>query len=298
MRKFLKNRKNLLILIVILNLILFVINISAVFISIYNFKENKDINSMSLYFDKTEYYPNIKNDMSKYETNISIPYLIYNCKNYNNKNIIINGVFGIIGNKGYIYATYEDYKNKFINMAVEIDLIYNNININDAEFYDGHYLNLIGTFSVLKDSERGHIEKIECFSECRKIYRNEKSTSVYIGEHMENALEITMTELFEKPEEYNNKLIKISGIVDMEFEGTKLYISKESYDYMINQNAVYIDVDNGICITSDLYDDIYNFLQQANGKEAIIEGVFLYESNSMYAGVIDKISYFEYKNEG
>ena len=107
-----------------------------------------------------------------------------------------------------------------------------------------------------------------------------------------------MTELFEKPEEYNNKLIKISGIVDMEFEGTKLYISKESYDYMINQNAVYIDVDNGICITSDLYDDIYNFLQQANGKEAIIEGVFLYESNSMYAGVIDKISYFEYKNEG
>ena len=105
------------------------------------------------------------------------------------------------------------------------------------------------------DSERGHIEKIECFSECRKIYRNEKSISVDFGEHMENALEITMTELFEKPEEYNNKLIdlaKKTGGIDGETIQVMIrliapfapHMAEELWEKAGNTNSVF-DKENG-----------------------------------------------------
>lgn len=59
----------------------------------------------------------------------------------------------------------------------------------------------------------------------------------------------SIIELFAHPESFAGHRILVSGFVNFELEGDGLYLSKQDYDFGLFQNALWVDVREGITLS-------------------------------------------------
>jgi len=91
---------------------------------------------------------------------------------------------------------------------------------------------------------------------------------------------VSTLQLLSSPGDYHNKLVRVTGFLNLEFEGNALYLHKEDYDQMILENSIWID-------RSGIKQPYFN-------KEyAIIEGRYLAGKRGhfgMFSGAITEIT--------
>jgi len=103
----------------------------------------------------------------------------------------------------------------------------------------------------------------------------------------QSIISVSLINLISTPEKYHNKYIRVIGVIDLEFENNKIWLSKESRKYKLNKNALWI-VPNytQLAIPKDE-------LKKYNGKYVLIEGIFNKNSKGhlgMNSGEINHIT--------
>lgn len=53
---------------------------------------------------------------------------------------------------------------------------------------------------------------------------------------------VSMVQLIATPERFDGKTLQVVGFLDIEFEGTALYLHREDYEYAVYKNALSIQV--------------------------------------------------------
>lgn len=86
-----------------------------------------------------------------------------------------------------------------------------------------------------------------------------------------DAERIPMVRLLSNPGAYDGKSVRIFGVLRHDFEATAIYLDKESYDYGIVTNAIFI--------TTNYTDD--SLLQKMKGEYIEITGIYENEPASM-----------------
>jgi len=93
--------------------------------------------------------------------------------------------------------------------------------------------------------------------------------------------------LISNPEKYQNKLVTIIGVGNLEFEENQLCLSKDDLEYHVINNCLWIELNPEIS---------YEVVKKYNGKYVIIEGTFEMKEKGhfeMWAGAIINITRYE-----
>ena len=54
--------------------------------------------------------------------------------------------------------------------------------------------------------------------------------------------DVSMIQLISNPQAYDNKRVRITGFLHLEFEGNSIYLHSEDFRYALTKNALWIDV--------------------------------------------------------
>lgn len=76
--------------------------------------------------------------------------------------------------------------------------------------------------------------------------------------------DVSLIRLLANPERYNEKFIRVNGFLELEFEGTALYLHREDCEQMLLRNAVWLDVPS----------EIWGRKYELTERYVVIEGVF------------------------
>lgn len=99
-----------------------------------------------------------------------------------------------------------------------------------------------------------------------------------------------MINLIATPEKYHGKVVRVIGVVEIKFEGTKICLSKESCEYSLSSNALWMELN---------YEKIGKTkkeLRKYNGRYVLIEGTFNKDYHGhmdMYSGEIENITRYQ-----
>lgn len=55
-----------------------------------------------------------------------------------------------------------------------------------------------------------------------------------------NAIELPMVRLLANPEEFDGKAVTTCGVYEHEYEATAIYLNRESYEYGLAENAIFV----------------------------------------------------------
>lgn len=98
-------------------------------------------------------------------------------------------------------------------------------------------------------------------------------------------LSVSIIELIANPEKYNGKAIQVEGFLNIEFEGTALYLHKEDLDYSISKNAIWVSFKSK--------EEVFELKDKFGRKYVLLEGTFSSESNGhfgLFSGSIRDIT--------
>ena len=93
----------------------------------------------------------------------------------------------------------------------------------------------------------------------------------------------SLIQLIANPKKYHKKQVTVSGFLQIEFEGDALYFHQEDAQFMITENAVWVE----------LSDEMRTNSQKFNNKYVSISGVFNAKENghfNMFSGTIEDVS--------
>lgn len=111
-----------------------------------------------------------------------------------------------------------------------------------------------------------------------------------INYNKENISDVSLINLISTPKDFNKKHIRLEGILEYEFEGHGIYLTRDDYDYGITKNAVWLDIDD------EMYSLRNDELNEMKGEYVIVEGVFNSNENGhfdMYSGSIENVTRLE-----
>lgn len=74
------------------------------------------------------------------------------------------------------------------------------------------------------------------FEEFKKAFANAEP------HRPEDLPDISLIKLFANPELYNQQVVRVQGFLELEFEGTALYLHREDWEQMLTRNALWLDV--------------------------------------------------------
>lgn len=97
--------------------------------------------------------------------------------------------------------------------------------------------------------------------------------------------DVSLISLIANPEKYNGQLIRIEGFLNVEFEGTAVYLHKNDFDLGITNNSIWVDLSKQ-GITSAQF-------RRLNHKYVLLEGTFDASNKGhfcIYSGAITKIT--------
>lgn len=123
-----------------------------------------------------------------------------------------------------------------------------------------------------------------------KIYKDKLVESGYSetpNSANQYAKEVTMIQLIATPEKYDDQLVRVIGVGNLEFEGNCISLSKEDLKYGVG-NSIWIELGEKAIS--------YEEAQQYNGEYVIIEGVFDKDDcghMDMFCGSIKNISRYD-----
>jgi hypothetical protein len=110
---------------------------------------------------------------------------------------------------------------------------------------------------------------------------------VQYGEVTHTARTVSLVELLAGGNKFDGKVIRVTGVLRLEFEGNALYLSKEHYTHRIAENAVWISLDYSRLGTNRAV------LSKLNGRYVLIEGVFWRNNKGhkgMFSGAVQNVS--------
>jgi len=110
------------------------------------------------------------------------------------------------------------------------------------------------------------------------------------GKVSQDAIEVSLINLIATPEQYDGKLVRVTGVAKVEFENSGLYLSRDDYKNAITKNAVCLTLDEKLLGTT------YENLKKSNGKYVLVEGIFNSKKKGhfdRYSGTIDNITRYE-----
>ncbi len=88
------------------------------------------------------------------------------------------------------------------------------------------------------------------------------------GEANRKSISVSMINLIATPDKYHGKLVRVIGVSNLEFEGYKIYLSKEHRDIGVTKNSIWISIDyDSVGKTEDK-------LVKYNGQYVLVEGIF------------------------
>ncbi len=96
---------------------------------------------------------------------------------------------------------------------------------------------------------------------------------------------VSLIQLISNPSEFDGELVRVIGYCRLEFEGSALYLHREDFEYVINKNAVWLDVRSLISTSQP----------NLNNRYVIVEGVFDSKDKGHmdnYSGCIKEIRRF------
>lgn len=111
------------------------------------------------------------------------------------------------------------------------------------------------------------------------------------GNASQEATDVSIVNLIATPEKYNDKLVRIIGVGQFQYEGNGIYLSIEDYNHSITKNALWLNINENILNVNP------NELKSFNGKYILIEGVFNSKNTGhlgIYSGSIEKISRIDF----
>ena len=102
---------------------------------------------------------------------------------------------------------------------------------------------------------------------------------------------VSMVQLIATPEKYQGQLVRVEGYLSVQFEDFGLYLSRDDYEHLSGDNAVWLDFKPGVL--KGRAPAVPNQNQDVQGKFVIVEGVFDAHSHGhlgAFAGAIHNVS--------
>ena len=124
---------------------------------------------------------------------------------------------------------------------------------------------------------------IKMFENCEQGCSGESSNSAN-----QRPEDVSIIQLIANPEKYHGKLVQVSGVGNLEFEGDYISLRKDDRKYGASKNALWISFDTDIIS--------YEEAQQYNGKYVIVRGIFdMYDPGhgSLFSGTIKNVSRYD-----
>jgi len=101
--------------------------------------------------------------------------------------------------------------------------------------------------------------------------------------HRAEALpDISLIRLLANPDLYNQQVVRVQGFLELEFEGTALYLHREDCEQMLTRNALWLDV------PSEIWERKYELTE----RYVQVTGVFrseLHGHMDLFGGAITRI---------
>ncbi|MFH1622347.1 MAG: hypothetical protein ABIA97_04420 [Candidatus Omnitrophota bacterium] len=97
-------------------------------------------------------------------------------------------------------------------------------------------------------------------------------------------ISISIIKLIANSDKYHGKFVRIFGYVELEFEGTAIYLSKEDADKHLSKNGLWLDLAEAVKCS------------ECRNKFCLIEGIFNSEHKghfNQWSGSLEKITRFE-----
>lgn len=88
---------------------------------------------------------------------------------------------------------------------------------------------------------------------------------------------VSMIQLLANPEKYNNKNVNVQGIISVEFECDRLFLTREDMIYLNMPNSLSLNLR-----TRNSLDTPIEELEKISGSFVEMEGTFVYENDSAY----------------
>ena len=111
---------------------------------------------------------------------------------------------------------------------------------------------------------------------------------IELGVINDEAEEVSITQIIENPEEYHGKVVRVTGVGQLDMEGNILFLHKEDYDSSNVRNALWIN------LNEEIVD--YDEAAKLNGKYVLVEGTFDMENSGgmgLYSGAVSGITRYK-----
>ena len=112
---------------------------------------------------------------------------------------------------------------------------------------------------------------------------------VGFGEFNDSAINVSLINLIATPDKYHNKIVRVIGVANIEFEGDAIYLSTEHLINGATKNALWITPNYQAIGKTDTE------LSKYNGQYVLVEGVFNKGNHGhmdLFSGSIDNIKRF------
>ncbi len=135
---------------------------------------------------------------------------------------------------------------------------------------------------------------------------NTSAFAAEFGKYNKEAIPVSMHYLLANPEKLNGKIVRVIGVVNLEFESNVIFVDSESFDYYNPQSGFWVDVNQkALGITEEM-------ALALRGEMVVVEGIFYGHAPHMdrcvernkksgtnscitigtdYAGRIEKVNY-------
>jgi len=116
---------------------------------------------------------------------------------------------------------------------------------------------------------------------------SQNSLEKFLTENRDNSpgepLYVSIIQLISNPENFDGKVISVTGYLKLKFEGTALYFHKEDYLNRIYKNSIWLNISK---------DDLYKLKKECSDKYVSIIGTFKAKQNGhfgIFSGTISEI---------
>ena len=110
------------------------------------------------------------------------------------------------------------------------------------------------------------------------------------GEADHESKSVSIIQLISNPEKYDQTKVRLIGVPRLEFEGEFICLNKESYQFWVSKNCLWISPNiKAINIP-------YKELEKYNGKYVLIEGTFNLKNlghGGMNSGAIENVTRYQ-----
>jgi len=90
------------------------------------------------------------------------------------------------------------------------------------------------------------------------------------GKYNKEAIPVSMHYLLANPEKLNGKVVRVIGVVNLEFESNVIFVDNESFDYYNPQNGFWVDInEKALGITEEM-------ALALRGEMVVVEGDILW----------------------